>query len=256
MDQPKFERMLRLMRMLSGNVTYSIDELADRLEMSERTIYRYIDTFKAAGFAVEKLYGNIYRLTSLNDDTLDLSKLVYFSDEEAAIVNNMIDGLDNTNALKAGLKIRKGKKITVVKKFFPGYVLVQLNLYDKRHDFLEPTWRFIRETAGVLGFIGGDKPEPLAKTEVDAILHRVEETDSKTIKPKVQYEPGETVKIIDGPFMSFSGTVDEVDPEHGKMKVSVAIFGRSAPVELEYWQVERFTEETPMPEEESPTPEV
>jgi len=104
MDQPKFERMLRLMRLLSGNVTYSIDELADKLEMSERTIYRYIDTFKAAGFAVEKLYGNIYRLTSLNDDTLDLSKLVYFSEEEAAIVNNMIDGLDNTNALKIGLK--------------------------------------------------------------------------------------------------------------------------------------------------------
>ena len=95
------------MRLLSGNVTYSIDELADKLEMSERTIYRYIDTFKAAGFAVEKLYGNIYRLTSLNDDTLDLSKLVYFSDEEAAIVNNMIDGLDNTNALKIGLKRKR-----------------------------------------------------------------------------------------------------------------------------------------------------
>ena len=104
MDQPKFERLLRLMRLLSGNVTYSIDELAEKLEMSERTIYRYIDTFKAAGFAVEKLYGNIYRLTSLNDDTLDLSKLVYFSEEEAAIVNNMIDGLDNSNALKTGLK--------------------------------------------------------------------------------------------------------------------------------------------------------
>ncbi len=104
MDQPKFERMLRLMKLLSGNVTYSIDELSDRLEMSERTVYRYIDTFKAAGFAVEKLYGNIYRLTSLNDDTLDLSKLVYFSDEEAAIVNGMIDSLDNTNALKTGLK--------------------------------------------------------------------------------------------------------------------------------------------------------
>ena len=74
MDQPKFERLLRLMRLLSGNVTYSIDELAQKLEMSERTIYRYIDTFKAAGFAVEKLYGNIYRLTSqlieLNDRTI------------------------------------------------------------------------------------------------------------------------------------------------------------------------------------------
>lgn len=148
-------------------------------------------------------------------------------------------------------EIRKGKKTTVVKKFFPGYVLVQLNLYDKRRDFLEPTWRFIRETSGVLGFIGGDKPEPLSKAEVDAILHRVEKTDTKTVKPKVQYDPGETVKIIDGPFMSFSGTVDEVDPEHGKLKVSVAIFGRSAPVELEYWQVERFTEENPATEEES-----
>ncbi|MBQ9309526.1 MAG: WYL domain-containing protein [Bacteroidales bacterium] len=104
MDQPKFERMLRLMRMLSGNVTYSIDELADRLEMSPRTIYRYLDTFKAAGFSVGKVYGNIYRLTTLNDAHLDLSKLVWFSDEEAAIVNGMIDGLDNTNALKIGLK--------------------------------------------------------------------------------------------------------------------------------------------------------
>ena len=104
MDQPKIERLLRLLRLLSGNVTYSVDELADRLDTSWRSIYRYIDTLKSAGFAVEKVYGNVYRLVSMKDARFDLSKVVMFSDEEAAIVNGMIDGLDNTNALKIGLK--------------------------------------------------------------------------------------------------------------------------------------------------------
>ncbi len=104
MDQPKIERLLRLLRLLSGNVTYTVDELADRLDTSWRSIYRYIDTLKSAGFAVEKVYGNVYRLVSMKAVHFDLSKVVMFSDEEAAIVNGMIDGLDNTNALKIGLK--------------------------------------------------------------------------------------------------------------------------------------------------------
>lgn len=104
MDQPKMERMLRLMRLLSGNVNYSVDELADRLDISARSIYRYLDSFKSAGFAVEKLYGNVYRLLTLKKPYPDLTKLVFFSDEEAAIVARMIDGIDNTNALKTGLK--------------------------------------------------------------------------------------------------------------------------------------------------------
>jgi len=104
MDQPKIERLLRLLRLLSGNVTYTVDELADRLDTSWRSIYRYIDTLKSAGFAVEKVYGNVYRLVSMKDTHFDLSKVVMFSDEEASIVNGMIDGLDNTNALKIGLK--------------------------------------------------------------------------------------------------------------------------------------------------------
>jgi transcriptional antiterminator NusG len=83
---------------------------------------------------------------------------------------------------------------------------------------------------------------PLSTAEVDAIVNQVAEKKEK-VKPKVQFEPGETVKITDGPFMSFNGTVDEVDPDRGKLKVSVAIFGRSAPVELEYWQVERAVNE-------------
>ena len=103
MDQPKIERLLRLMRLMSGNTYYSIQELQDTLGMSERTIYRYIDTFKAAGFAVEKVRGNVYRLVNMRRPYPDLSKIVYFSEEEAYIVNRLIDSLDNTNALKQGL---------------------------------------------------------------------------------------------------------------------------------------------------------
>ena len=103
MDQPKIERLLRLMHLMSGNKYYTIQELQDTLGMSERTIYRYIDTFKAAGFAVEKVRSNVYRLVNLKSPYPDLSKIVYFSEEEAYIVNRLIDSLDNTNALKQGL---------------------------------------------------------------------------------------------------------------------------------------------------------
>jgi transcriptional antiterminator NusG len=139
-------------------------------------------------------------------------------------------------------EVKNGVKTTVTRKFFPGYVLINLSLYDEGRQVLEPTWRFLKETSGVIGFIGGERPMPLPAEEVDAIVNQVADKKEK-VKPKVAFEPGETVKIIDGPFMSFNGIVDEVDPDRGKLKVSVAIFGRSAPVELEYWQVERAVEE-------------
>jgi transcriptional antiterminator NusG len=135
-------------------------------------------------------------------------------------------------------EVKNGKKTTTTRKFFPGYVLINLALYDEKRQVLEPTWRFLKETPGVIGFIGGDKPMPLSEKEVDDIINQVADKEEKVV-PKVVYDPGETVKITDGPFMSFNGVVDEVDPDRGKLKVSVAIFGRSAPVELEYWQVER-----------------
>ena len=141
-------------------------------------------------------------------------------------------------------EVKNGVKTTVTRKFFPGYVLINLALYDEARELVEPTWRFLKETSGVIGFIGGERPMPLSAAEVDAIVNQVQEKKEK-VKPKVSFEPGETVKITDGPFMSFNGTVDEVDPDRGKLKVSVAIFGRSAPVELEYWQVERAVNETP-----------
>lgn len=137
-------------------------------------------------------------------------------------------------------EVKQGKKTTTTRKFFPGYVLVNMALYDDDRKLIEKSWYFAQQTPGIIGFVGGDRPVPLKQHEVDTILHQIEEKKEK-VKPKVSFEPGETVKITDGPFVSFSGVIEEVDPERGKLKVSVSIFGRSAPVELEYWQVERAT---------------
>lgn len=104
MDQPKIERVLRLMQYLSSGFDYTINELADKLGMSYRTIYRYIDTFKNAGFAVVKTYGNVYKLEMMPDEAPKLDRLLYFSDEEAYLVNSLIDRLSSANSLKKGLK--------------------------------------------------------------------------------------------------------------------------------------------------------
>ena len=135
-------------------------------------------------------------------------------------------------------EVKKGVKTTSTRKFFPGYVLVHMALYGEDKSLLEKSWHFVRETTGVIGFIGGERPVSLQPEEVEAVLHQADEKKEQ-VKPKVEFEPGETVKITDGPFLNFNGIVEEVDPNRGKPKVSVAIFGRSAPVELEYWQVER-----------------
>ena len=106
MDQPKIERLLRLMQSLSGNVYYTIDDLSEKLELSRRTIYRYIDTFKDAGFVVQKTNDGVYRMASTRNSNIDLSKIVYFSEEEAFLVNSLIDALDDTNVLKRELKLK------------------------------------------------------------------------------------------------------------------------------------------------------
>jgi transcriptional antiterminator NusG len=130
------------------------------------------------------------------------------------------------------------RRTTTLKKFFPGYVLIEMALYRDDRSLEDRTWYFVQQTPGIIGFIGGDRPVPLRPEEVDTILRQVEDKKDK-IRPKVSFDPGETVVITDGPFQNFNGVVEEVDPEHGKLKVSVSIFGRSAPVELEYSQVER-----------------
>lgn len=110
MDQPKIERMLRLMKMMSGNTNYTIEELASKLGMSYRSVYRYIDTFKASGFVIEKLQKNVYKVGKMPRSHVDMSKLIYFSEEEAYLVNSIIDGLHPTNQLKIDLK----KKLSAI----------------------------------------------------------------------------------------------------------------------------------------------
>ena len=135
-------------------------------------------------------------------------------------------------------EVKQGKKRETTRKFFPGYVLVQMSLYTPEKTLNERSWHFIQQTPGIIGFIGGDKPVPLRQTEVDQILGQITEKQEK-IKPKVDFAVGETIKINDGPFLNFNGVIEEVDGERGRLKVSVSIFGRSAPVDLEFWQVEK-----------------
>jgi transcriptional antiterminator NusG len=135
-------------------------------------------------------------------------------------------------------EVKKGRKTTSTRKFYPGYILVHMRLLDEKNQLMDRPWYFIRETAGIIGFIGGDRPVPLKPDEVDSILAQIEERQEK-VAPKVAFEMGETVKVTDGPFQNFTGVIEEIDPTRGKLKISVSIFGRSTPVELEYWQVER-----------------
>ena len=131
------------------------------------------------------------------------------------------------------VEMRLGQKRKSERKFFPGYVLVQMELTDE-------TWHMVRDIPRVLGFIGGtgDRPAPISNREADEILNRVEEGVNKP-KPKVLFEVGEVVRVIDGPFEDFTGVVEEVNYEKSKLRVSVMIFGRSTPIELNFGQVEK-----------------
>jgi transcription termination/antitermination protein NusG len=130
------------------------------------------------------------------------------------------------------IEIKEGKKRIATKKFFPGYVLVEMELDDE-------TLQFIKDTPKVTGFLGGGRPSPLSQSEVDVLLHQI---DVGTTQPRTkgQIEKGDTVRIIDGPFIGFNGMVDEVNSDQQKVKVLVSIFGRSTPVELGFIQVERL----------------
>jgi len=128
------------------------------------------------------------------------------------------------------VELVKGKRRESSRKFYPGYILVQLELDDE-------TWHVVNDTAKVTGFLGGrDKPAPLTEEEAEQILNRMEAGKLKP-KPKYHFETGDEIRVIDGPFANFNGTVDEVNPEKGKIRVLVSIFGRSTPVELEFVQV-------------------
>lgn len=131
------------------------------------------------------------------------------------------------------VEMRDGHKRKSERKFFPGYVLVEMEMNDE-------TWHMVKETPKVLGFIGGkaDKPAPITQKEVDNIMRRVEEGAEKP-RPKVLFDAGEVVRVTDGPFKDFNGVVEEANYEKSRLLVAVQIFGRSTPVELEFYQVEK-----------------
>jgi transcriptional antiterminator NusG len=130
------------------------------------------------------------------------------------------------------VEVKRGQRVNGERKFFPGYVLAKLQLDDD-------VWHLIKDTPKVTGFLGaGNKPSPITEKEANQLMQQIQEGIDRP-RPSVVYDIGEEVKVTDGPFASFNGSVEEVDEEKGKLKVSVSIFGRATPVELEYSQVEK-----------------
>ncbi len=130
-------------------------------------------------------------------------------------------------------EVKLGKKKVLERKFFPGYILIRMEMNDD-------SWLFVRSTPGITAFIGPRrKPSPISQEEVDRILVKAEESKAKPA-PKVSFEVGESIRVIEGPFINFNGVVEVIYPDKGKLKVNVSIFGRTTPVELEIWQVEKI----------------
>ncbi len=154
----------------------------------------------------------------------NLEQRIKFMDSEGEISQVVIPTEDE-------IEVRSGKRQTVTRKILPGYVLVQMKLSDQ-------SWNIVRNTPGVTGFVGGGgKPSPLQEEEVAKILKQME---TETPKVKVSFRQGESVRVTDGPFSDFVGTVDELNPQKGKIKVLLSLFGHETPVELDILQIERL----------------
>src|SRR2546427_13121437 len=136
------------------------------------------------------------------------------------------------------VEVRNQKKTVSTRKLLPGYVFIDMVLLDDDNRIIEKPWYFMKEPQGVIGVVGGEPATPTPAEEVESIKTQISASEEHA-KPKVSFELGATVKINNGPFLNFSGVIEEVEPDRGKLKVTVNIFGRNTPVELEYWQVEK-----------------
>jgi len=165
----------------------------------------------------------------------NFEKKVAESIKEQAAQNGLEDLFDQVLVpTEEVVEMRRGRKVSSERRFFPGYVLVRMEMTDQ-------AFHLIKETPKVTGFLGSDnKPMPITNAEADRILNQVQEGVDRP-KPTIQFEIGEQVKVSDGPFASFNGLVEEVDEERARLKVAVSIFGRATPVELEYEQVEKIS---------------
>ncbi len=161
-------------------------------------------------------------------------KKVAQSIKEQAVQTGMEEDFEQVIVpLEEVVEMRRGAKVNAERKFFPGYVLVRMNMTDE-------TWHLVKNTPKVTAFLGaGGKPTPISQAEADRILHQVQEGIDRP-QPTVLFEVGEQVRVCDGPFNSFNGYVEDVDAERARLKVAVSIFGRATPVELEYSQVEKI----------------
>jgi len=134
---------------------------------------------------------------------------------------------------------RRGKKVETKRKFYPGYIIVNMDLLTVDNELNERTWYAVKEMDGVIGFAGTkDRPIPMRPKEVESMLGQIKERE-ESVRPAILHDVGETIKVADGPFEGQNGTIEEIDHETGKLRVSVSIFGRETPVELDTWQVEK-----------------
>lgn len=161
-------------------------------------------------------------------------KKVADSIKEQAVASGLEDQIEDVLVpTEEVVEMRRGQKVKSERKFFPGYILAHMDLTDE-------SWHLVNNTAKVTGFLGsGKRPSPISAKEAQRILHQVQEGVDRP-RPSVTFEIGEQVKVSEGPFASFNGMVEEVDEERARLKVTVSIFGRSTPVELEYGQVEKL----------------
>lgn len=162
-----------------------------------------------------------------------------YEDKVKESLEQRFEALDKMNLLgqvliptESVMEMKNGKKVVTTKKLFPGYIYIQMELTDDG-------WHVVKNTPRVTGFIGGRNPAPLSDEEIESILNQVQMAQEKP-KPKYSFEQGEKIKIIDGPFSNFIGSVDEVNADKGTLKVMVTIFGRSTPVELSFHEVEKI----------------